>query len=80
MSDETEVTANLDEMRSLIRAFPGPDEAARNAVAEREAQLTKPPGALGRLEELTAWIAGWQAKAPPKLDRPRVCVFAGNHG
>jgi len=80
MADGTEVQANLDEMRGLVRAFPAQDEAARQAVAAREGQLTKPPGALGRLEELTSWLAGWQAKSPPSLDRPRVCVFAGNHG
>ena len=50
------------------------------AVAARESQLTKPPGALGRLEELTAWLAGWQRRAPPRLERVRVAVFAGWHG
>jgi nicotinate-nucleotide--dimethylbenzimidazole phosphoribosyltransferase len=42
--------------------------------------LTKPPGALGRLEELAAWMAAWQDRHPPTLRRPRVAVFAGNHG
>jgi nicotinate-nucleotide--dimethylbenzimidazole phosphoribosyltransferase len=35
---------------------------------------------LGRLEELTVWLAGWQGKHPPKIELPRVIVFAGSHG
>jgi nicotinate-nucleotide--dimethylbenzimidazole phosphoribosyltransferase len=49
-------------------------------VAAREAQLTKPRGALGRLEELAAWLATWQGRHPPRLQHPRTAVFAGNHG
>ena len=70
----------LEEMRALLRALPGPDEEAAAAAAAREAVLTKPPGALGRLEELSAWLATWQGRYPPAIDRPRACVFAGNHG
>jgi nicotinate-nucleotide--dimethylbenzimidazole phosphoribosyltransferase len=72
--------ATLDEMRTLLREFPGPDLEAGTAAASREAQLTKPAGALGRLEELTAWLATWQGKHPPVLRRPRTAVFAANHG
>jgi nicotinate-nucleotide--dimethylbenzimidazole phosphoribosyltransferase len=71
---------DLDEIRALLKALPGPDEEARREARNREAMLTKPPGALGRLEALSAWLAAWQGRYPPKLDRPRVCVFAGNHG
>ena len=46
----------------------------------REAELTKPPGALGRLEQLTEWFASWQGRHPPRLEHPRVAVFAANHG
>jgi nicotinate-nucleotide--dimethylbenzimidazole phosphoribosyltransferase len=72
--------ATLDEMRGLLAALPGPDRAAGATAAAREAQLTKPPGALGRLEELCEWLATWQAKHPPSLEHPRTAVFAGNHG
>ncbi len=72
--------ASFDEMRALFSRLPDPDEAAAAAAAEREGQLTKPPGALGRLEELSAWLCRWQGRHPPRLDRPRVAVFAGNHG
>jgi nicotinate-nucleotide--dimethylbenzimidazole phosphoribosyltransferase len=72
--------AKLDEIRELLRHLPGPDLAAGTAAAARQAQLTKPAGSLGRLEELAIWLATWQAKHPPQLDQPRTLVFAGNHG
>jgi nicotinate-nucleotide--dimethylbenzimidazole phosphoribosyltransferase len=77
---EQRLPATLDEMRAILREFPGPDREAAAAAAAREAQLTKPAGALGRLEEITAWMASWQATHPPHCDHPRVAVFAGNHG
>jgi nicotinate-nucleotide--dimethylbenzimidazole phosphoribosyltransferase len=70
----------LDEMRALLRQLPGPDLESGTAAAVREAQLTKPAGALGRLEEIAAWFATWQGKHPPVLRRPRTAVFAANHG
>lgn len=72
--------ATLDEVRAVMKELPGPDLAAAGSVAAREATLTKPAGALGRLEEITAWLAAWQGRHPPRVDRSRVCVFAGNHG
>ena len=72
--------ASFDEIRALVRELPGPDLEAASAAAAREAQLTKPAGALGRLEELAAWLATWQGRHPPRIDHPRTCVFAGNHG
>ncbi|MEX0814561.1 MAG: nicotinate-nucleotide--dimethylbenzimidazole phosphoribosyltransferase [Dongiaceae bacterium] len=72
--------ASLAEIRALLAALPGPDLEARSLAATREAALTKPAGSLGRLEELTAWLAAWQGRHPPRLERPRVAVFAGNHG
>lgn len=72
--------ATLADIRAVLREFPGPDLDAASRAATREATLTKPAGALGRLEEITSWLASWQGRHPPRLDRPRVCVFAGNHG
>ncbi|HXU58348.1 MAG TPA: nicotinate-nucleotide--dimethylbenzimidazole phosphoribosyltransferase [Verrucomicrobiae bacterium] len=60
--------------------LPGANQEAGEAAAAREAVLTKPPGALGRLEELSHWLCLWQARHPPRLDKVRVAVFAGNHG
>lgn len=70
----------LDDVRTLLAALPGPDETAREKAAEREPQLTKPPGSLGRLEELSHWMCAWSGEHPPTLKRPRAHVFAGNHG
>jgi nicotinate-nucleotide--dimethylbenzimidazole phosphoribosyltransferase len=73
------VTAlDLDTLASRV---PLPDEDARAAARDREDRLTKPAGALGRLEELAVWLAGVQGTCPPRaLTRPRVVVFAGDHG
>lgn len=60
--------------------LPRPDEAAQTAAAARNDVLTKPPGALGRLEDLAVWYAGWRGQAQPKVQAPQVIVFAGNHG
>lgn len=70
----------FDDIRRLVAAMPEADAEAAGAVAARDAELTKPAGALGRLEDLVAWLAAWQGKAPPSLDRPLVCVFAASHG
>src|SRR5215210_2963355 len=70
----------FDDVRRLIAMMPGPDEAAVAAVRERDRELTKPAGSLGRLEWLVEWLAAWQGKAPPTVDRPLVCVFAASHG
>ncbi|MBB5686500.1 nicotinate-nucleotide--dimethylbenzimidazole phosphoribosyltransferase [Sphingobium boeckii] len=65
---------------AALRALPAPDEAAIAAAVERQASLTKPAGSLGRLEDIALFLAGWQGKARPTVDRARVTVFAGNHG
>jgi nicotinate-nucleotide--dimethylbenzimidazole phosphoribosyltransferase len=70
----------FDDIRALLAKMPKADEAAIAAAREREAQLTKPAGSLGRLEEISAFMAGWQGSARPHVDRPLVAVFAGNHG
>lgn len=60
---------------------PAPNEQARRAAVERQGQLTKPAGALGRLEDLGVWVAARQGACPPHpFARPRVVVFAGDHG
>ena len=72
--------ATFDEMRRILREMPGPDLAARTEVVRRQAELTKPPGSLGRLEEIAEWLACWQGRAHPRVERPRIAVFAGTHG
>lgn len=72
--------ASFDEIRRLLPELPGPDAEARMAAERRQKDLLKPPGALGRLEEIAHWLAAWQGRERPQLERPRVAVFAGNHG
>ncbi len=77
---DTETGLPFDDIRALIKQMPGPDEDAARAARDRDAQLTKPPGALGRLETIAEWLAAWQGRHPGKVDRPVTAVFAGNHG
>lgn len=71
---------DLNTFRAVLAGAPGSDAAAVQGAAERNGQLTKPPGALGRLEDLAVWYAGWRGDARPQISAPQVIVFAGNHG
>ncbi|MGW8399314.1 nicotinate-nucleotide--dimethylbenzimidazole phosphoribosyltransferase [Streptomyces lydicus] len=69
---------NLDDFANLIER---PDGGVRRDAEERRARLAVPPGALGRLDELGEWLAGVQQQVPVRsLERPRVVLFAGDHG
>ncbi|MCK9468301.1 MAG: nicotinate-nucleotide--dimethylbenzimidazole phosphoribosyltransferase [Porticoccaceae bacterium] len=57
-----------------------PSQAARETARQRQQQLTKPPGSLGRLEQLAVDFAGWQGTPLPRLERVRIRVFAADHG
>lgn len=70
----------LDDMIEALKTLPGPDAEAAEAWAAREQRLTKPPGSLGRLEEICLWLCEWQGRHPPSLGAARVQVFAANHG
>lgn len=70
----------FDDIRALLTMLPPADGDAMARVRERNAALAKPPGSLGRLEELAAWVAGWQGNVRPSVTRPLLAVFAGNHG
>ncbi len=72
--------ANLDEFRAVLASATGPDMETLAAANDRNGQLTKPPGALGRLEDLAIWYAGWVGTAQPQITAPQVLIFAGNHG
>jgi nicotinate-nucleotide--dimethylbenzimidazole phosphoribosyltransferase len=70
----------LDDLRDACRSLAGPDAAAMQAVRRRQQTLTKPAGSLGRLETMVEFLAGWQAREMPVLERVEILVFAGNHG
>ena len=77
---ESNAPADLAGYLEVLKALTGPDRDAIAAAEARNGQLTKPPGALGRLEELAIWYAGWRGDGRPELAAPQVIVFAGNHG
>ena len=68
------------DLRAVCLDLPSGQPTASAAVLKRDATLTKPPRSLGRLEDLVAWLSHWQGRAPPRLDRVDILVFAGNHG
>ncbi|MEU2767446.1 nicotinate-nucleotide--dimethylbenzimidazole phosphoribosyltransferase [Streptomyces diastaticus] len=69
---------NLDDLSDLIKR---PDSTVRRAAEERRERLAVPPGALGRLDELGEWLAAARAEVPvAPVERPRVVLFAGDHG
>jgi nicotinate-nucleotide--dimethylbenzimidazole phosphoribosyltransferase len=70
----------LADVRSRLADLPVADQGAVAAAEARNGQLTKPPGALGRLERLAIWMAGWQGTEKPHADAPQIVIFAGNHG
>ena len=70
----------ISEFRDLLGKAPQPDAAVTQAAIDRNGQLTKPQGALGRLEDLAIWYAGWRGTDRPQITAPQVVIFAGNHG
>lgn len=72
--------STLSTFRATLLQAPEVDAVAMAGAQERNGQLTKPPAALGRLEDLAIWYAGWRGDARPLIVAPQVIVFAGNHG
>lgn len=70
--------AALDDILAL--PLPAADPAAIEGARARQGMLTKPPGSLGRLEDLAAFMAGWRGTDRPRIGRAQALVFAGNHG
>ncbi|MHC5700676.1 nicotinate-nucleotide--dimethylbenzimidazole phosphoribosyltransferase [Streptomyces tirandamycinicus] len=69
---------NLDDFSDLIER---PDSGVRHDAEERRERLAVPPGTLGRLDELGEWLAAAQGAVPVRaVERPRVVLFAGDHG
>jgi nicotinate-nucleotide--dimethylbenzimidazole phosphoribosyltransferase len=71
---------SIADLRAACLDLPAGHPDAAAAVARRQAELTKPPRSLGRLEDLVSWLAHWQGRDQPRLDGVGILVFAGNHG
>lgn len=69
-----------DSFLSALNSMPAAHAEFQESARVRQDQLTKPNGALGRLEDIAIWFAGWQGCELPKLEKVSAFVFAGNHG
>ncbi len=72
--------SSLQDIKDVLGSLPQPDTQAETNASARNDSLTKPPGALGRLEQIAIWYAAWRGNARPQIAHPQVAVFAGNHG
>ncbi len=79
-SQSSKFPETLSDIRELLSNLPAAAEACGKAATARQAELTKPLGSLGRLEEIAEFFARWQRREIPSLDKPVILVFAGNHG
>ena len=69
-----------DAIDRVIGDLPGPDESSIAAVRDRAGRVLRPPGALARLDEAAAWLAGWQRSDHPRVVEPALVLFAADHG
>ena len=76
----TFVLNDLNQLADLAAQLPRADDAAAAAARARQNSLTKPPGSLGKLEDLAVFMAGWRGTARPTITHAQALVFAGNHG
>ena len=67
-------------LRQRLAGLPTCDHAARESVHARAANILRPSGALAWLDEIAAWVAGWQRTDRPVIARPTGLIFAADHG
>lgn len=67
-------------LQTLIASIAAPDEAAMEKARERQAQLAKPPGSLGRLEDLSIQLAGITGNVHNRMNQKHLLVFAADNG
>src|SRR5204863_5513366 len=80
MPDDIFPLTDLGATGALADTLPMADAAAAAAARARQASLTKPPGSVGRLEEIAEFMAAWGATPRPEITSAQALVFAGNHG
>ena len=68
------------ELQQLLSRIPQPDAVAMDKARQRQAQLAKPPGSLGRLEELSIQLAGITGQVHNTIERKHLLVFAADNG
>ncbi len=70
----------VDSLDRVLKAIKPLDTSAMAAAQSRQNSLTKPPGSLGRLEELSIQLAGIQGKPIPQIAHKAIITMAGDHG
>lgn len=68
------------QLKALINSITSLDEDAMAAARKRQAQLAKPPGSLGRLEDLSIQLAGITGRVHNEMERKHLLVFAADNG
>ena len=68
------------ELQNILTSVKGADSNAMDAAKRRQAQLAKPPGSLGRLEEISVRLAGITGKVKNILEKRRILVFCADNG
>lgn len=68
------------ELENILNAIQPPDRDAMDRALTRQAQLAKPPGSLGKLEDISVRLAGVTGKLHNEIDRRRILVFCADNG
>ena len=68
------------ELKDYISQIKPLDEEAMDKARRRQAQLAKPPGSLGRLEELSVQLAGITGRVHNRMEKKHLLVFAADNG
>ena len=77
---KTNSITSFADFRDKLKKLPTINHETLEKCKKREPLLTKPLGSLGRLEEISSWVASWQRDYPPSARSPQARIFAGNHG
>ncbi|MCF6302432.1 MAG: nicotinate-nucleotide--dimethylbenzimidazole phosphoribosyltransferase [Devosiaceae bacterium] len=72
--------STFTDFTKLLKEMPSGSQDAVDSVRQHDAQLTKPLGSLGKMDDLVEFLARWQEKEKPTLNNPMIAIFAGNHG
>lgn len=79
MSQSSSDISPFDDVRALVRKPVTLDAAPGIAVKEALLEMGR-EGDFGRLGEAAQWLANWQNRFPPRIEKPALTVFAGSHG
>lgn len=74
------VFSSINHVIEILNNLPKCSHSTIDKARKHQAQLTKPPGSLGKLEDIAIWLAGWQRLVKPQINNGQCLIFAGNHG